>query len=381
MKILFFAKNFYTPQFYGGMEKYLYTLVRKLRNRHQISLFIPLQYNYSIKGVKIYHWMFTNVPILDTCTTVLSIALVAPVIFLRERPQIISGFIPSFATTTFFALAKLFGIKTIINFRGTGNKYLAIVRFLENCTFLFSDGIIMNAKSLSKAYRQSTPLLSLFYAKIPCYYIPNAVDSEFWAPISEKTPTTHDLVFIANLTNSTRIEKKGLTVLYDALNLIKENYGMVVKTMMIGRNRKSIIVRKIGTFESEYFDWRGNISDQKMLRDTIAKAKIFVLSSSVEGMPNSLMETMAAGLPAVATDVGGVRDLIMEGKNGFIVPVNDARSLAEAIWRLLNTPKLQILFSATGREHMIKNFSWSTNISRVEDVYHRIIHHNRLERN
>lgn len=77
----------------------------------------------------------------------------------------------------------------------------------------------------------------------------------------------------------------------------------------------------------------------------IASAELFVLSSDMEGMPNALMEAMALGIPCVATDVSGVRDIIIDGDNGFIVPVGDKEALADRIIKLIESEELKKRFS------------------------------------
>ena len=77
----------------------------------------------------------------------------------------------------------------------------------------------------------------------------------------------------------------------------------------------------------------------------IASAEIFVLSSDIEGMPNALMEAMALGIPCVATDVSGVRDIITDGENGFIVPVGDKEAMADRIKKLIESKELRSKFS------------------------------------
>src|SRR5690554_3011365 len=63
----------------------------------------------------------------------------------------------------------------------------------------------------------------------------------------------------------------------------------------------------------------------------LAAADVFVLSSAHEGLPNVVMEALAAGLPVVATDVGGVRELVEEGISGFVVPPSDSEALAKGM--------------------------------------------------
>ena len=68
----------------------------------------------------------------------------------------------------------------------------------------------------------------------------------------------------------------------------------------------------------------------------IARSAVFVLSSRSEGMPNALIEAMAAGVPCVSTECDmGPKELIKDGQNGLLVPVDDAEAMAQAICRIL----------------------------------------------
>lgn len=89
---------------------------------------------------------------------------------------------------------------------------------------------------------------------------------------------------------------------------------------------------------------------------SIKGAKMFVLSSDCEGMPNALLEAMALGIPCISTDCpcGGPREIITNGENGFLVPVNDADSLAEKMLELINNEELQNKFSKEARESATK---------------------------
>ena len=79
--------------------------------------------------------------------------------------------------------------------------------------------------------------------------------------------------------------------------------------------------------------------------EALATARIFVLCSNVEGMPNALMEAMALGVPCIATDVSGVRDIIDDGVNGFIIPVGDQTALEDRLMQLMGSEELQNQFS------------------------------------
>lgn len=78
---------------------------------------------------------------------------------------------------------------------------------------------------------------------------------------------------------------------------------------------------------------------------SIASAQVFVLSSNVEGMPNALMEAMALGIPCISTDVSGVRDIIDDGVNGYVVPIGDKKAMADKMQILIESDDLRREFS------------------------------------
>ena len=90
-----------------------------------------------------------------------------------------------------------------------------------------------------------------------------------------------------------------------------------------------------------------------------AQSDIYVLSSNYEGMPNALMEAMAMGLPCVSTDCDtGPEDLITDGENGYLVPVDDADALAERLVRIMDmTPEQRKTIGEKARKTMTEEFN------------------------
>jgi glycosyltransferase involved in cell wall biosynthesis len=83
----------------------------------------------------------------------------------------------------------------------------------------------------------------------------------------------------------------------------------------------------------------------------LAASDVFVLSSRSEGLPLSVLEAMAAELPVVASDVGGLRELVVDGETGILVPPGDAEALAAALGRLVEDRDLRRRLGAAGRAH------------------------------
>jgi len=88
----------------------------------------------------------------------------------------------------------------------------------------------------------------------------------------------------------------------------------------------------------------------------LAAADLFVLPSLTEGLPGALIEAMAAGLPCIATDIPGNRELVMDGVTGLSVPVKSPELLAKAINRLIDNPTLAQRLATAGFEHVAAHY-------------------------
>ncbi len=101
----------------------------------------------------------------------------------------------------------------------------------------------------------------------------------------------------------------------------------------------------------------------------LAQAGIFVLCSRYEGLPLSIIEAMCAGLPIVATDVGGVRELVEEGVNGFLVQPDDQAGLTSCLDRLQNDAALRVRMGHASRARYLAHFSDTKMAEAVERQY------------
>jgi glycosyltransferase involved in cell wall biosynthesis len=131
----------------------------------------------------------------------------------------------------------------------------------------------------------------------------------------------------------------------------------------------------VGTerYESEGIRWLGFCED---MAATIAPADAFVLSSAWEGMPLVVGEAMAMEKPVVATDVGGVKELV--GEAGFSVPTKDSKALAEAMLRVMNmTLEQRRAMGKAGRERICAHFDMRAKAAEWEALYARLIDNSR----
>lgn len=114
----------------------------------------------------------------------------------------------------------------------------------------------------------------------------------------------------------------------------------------------------------------GNRSDVAAL---LAESDVFVLSSIAEGMPLTLLEAMASGLPVVATEVGGVASLVENGTTGTLVPPGDAPALAEALDPYIADEALRRRHGDAGRARATARFSLNAMLSAYTALYDELL--------
>jgi glycosyltransferase involved in cell wall biosynthesis len=103
--------------------------------------------------------------------------------------------------------------------------------------------------------------------------------------------------------------------------------------------------------------------------EILKSADVFLLTSAREGMPNVIMEAMLAGLPVVATRVGGVPDLIENGVHGYLHDVGDIAGMAQSLEQLLNDPVLRQKMGNAGRARILKEFTINHLVDRITRAY------------
>jgi len=102
-------------------------------------------------------------------------------------------------------------------------------------------------------------------------------------------------------------------------------------------------------------------------------SNVGVLSSTSEGFANAILEYMAAGLPVVATDVGGVREAIIEGETGYIVPSGDDKQMAERIIQTLANDETARVMGARGKSLAAEKFSSNLHLQNTLELYNELL--------
>jgi glycosyltransferase involved in cell wall biosynthesis len=100
---------------------------------------------------------------------------------------------------------------------------------------------------------------------------------------------------------------------------------------------------------------------------------LFLLSSRREGICNSLLEAMAMGIPVVATDVGGTKELIVDGQTGYMVSEGDVEGMARSLLGLARNDVLRKKLGDAARKRIEEDFSFTLRLTRIETLYERLI--------
>jgi glycosyltransferase involved in cell wall biosynthesis len=101
----------------------------------------------------------------------------------------------------------------------------------------------------------------------------------------------------------------------------------------------------------------------------LAQAQVFMLITRREGFPIAVLEAMRAGLPVVASDVGGIAEAVVEGETGSLVRPGDPAALADALVPLLRDPTLRLHQGRAGRQRFVDEFGFATHLRRIWAVY------------
>jgi glycosyltransferase involved in cell wall biosynthesis len=178
------------------------------------------------------------------------------------------------------------------------------------------------------------------------------------------------IVFMARM-----VRDKGVFELVEAAELLREGYENKVQFLLCGGLHPNPTSLKKEDFDricdGKYIIWLGHRTDVKNI---LEQSHIVTLPSYYkEGLPKSLIEGTAIGRPIVTTDSIGCRDAVIDGYNGFIIPVKNGQALAEKLKVLIDDKDLRVNMGKNSRDYAEKNFSLDVVIDRQLSVYNRLI--------
>ncbi len=265
----------------------------------------------------------------------------------RENPDVTLSFLGE--PNVRLLIASL-GLKTkkVVSVRNDPNKEYGkskFRKFVANLLFLFADAVVFQTEDASKYF---CPVV-----RKKSRVIFNPVSSAMYA---DGDGDRRDIITLGRLQ-----PQKNHKMLIDAFAQISDEFPdehLCIYGDGPDYQKTADYIAEKGMQEKIFL--QGNIADVK---SALCNAKLFVLSSDYEGLPNALMEAMATGTPSISTDCpcGGPKTLMQNGVHGILVPVKDTESLKNAMEKLLADNAL--------RETLGKNARERAEIFRDEMIY------------
>lgn len=219
--------------------------------------------------------------------------------------------------------------------------------------------VVANSQGLKELALQSAP-----DSEIGVIY--NGIDIEEFFPDHSKTnPNQFQIICVSRVT-----PRKGIRFLVQAFKTLSGRYDQI--RMVIagdGNEKKSLeqLVRGLGLEDKVVF--LGVVPHEKVV-EYYQKANIFVLPSLNEGMSNTMLEALGCGLPIVATDTGGTKELISDRVNGLIVKTKDSSDLAEKIEQIILNPEFEKTMAIESRK-LAEKMSWQVVANQYVELYQK----------
>jgi glycosyltransferase involved in cell wall biosynthesis len=225
----------------------------------------------------------------------------------------------------------------------------------QRLAYTFAHRIVANSQAAANR---------LLFERVPhrkIAVVPNGLDIEPYGPRPPRRLLRNVLV-VANLRS-----EKGHDVLIDAAGDVLRRYPDAhFELVGAGPERDALVARAHTRGVAHAFTFLGHRPD---VAARLEAADIFVLPSRSEAFPNAVLEAMAARLPIVASGVGGILELLEEGRTGVLVPPGDPRALADRLCGLMGDPTGAAALGEAARSEAQGRYSFDRMVAAFERVY------------
>jgi glycosyltransferase involved in cell wall biosynthesis len=165
------------------------------------------------------------------------------------------------------------------------------------------------------------------------------------------------------------VAAKGHRILLEAIaSLASTGIDAVCTLVGDGPEREALEVQCLKSGIADRIHFLGAMAHQSTL-DEVAKADVFVLASFAEGLPVALMEAMALGIPCISTTIAAIPELILDGRNGILVPPANADALSAALGTLAKDPDLRHELGVRARATVEASYNLAHNLDLLKSTW------------
>ncbi len=204
--------------------------------------------------------------------------------------------------------------------------------------------------------------------------IPTPLDSGKYKPIDKKEAREKlkldskkkIILFGAMNVND---ERKGFRYLIEALNILKTSSGNLEIELAVFGKLNEIVIKKVPYKVNQL----GHLKSETEIVSAYNSANVFIVPSLEDNLPNTVMESLSCGTPVVAFDVGGIPDMVENGKNGILTKPKSVEEIAAGILKIISDDDLQRKMSIESREKILKEFDQVSVVRKYKVLYNNLI--------
>jgi glycosyltransferase involved in cell wall biosynthesis len=268
-------------------------------------------------------------------------------------------------------LKRTYGLPYIISLRGADVPSDEVKRFAKQYKLLRpfirwlwrdADALVAVSNGLRSYAKETSP-------DLPIQVISNAIDLSAFTPAPQRD--TNGLVRLLYVGRFNVF--KNVETLVEAVGKLSQMDVGEFELNLVGEGEQRPVLERIVselglTRRVKFAGWvaRDQIADHYRLAD------VFVTATTWEGMPNTVLEAMACGLPIVGTQASGLHELVRDGLNGYLVPTKDPEALAQALARLMGDGYERRRMGRESRRLAEREFAWEYIAAQYLEVYKQV---------
>jgi glycosyltransferase involved in cell wall biosynthesis len=271
-----------------------------------------------------------------------------------------------------WVLKRIYGLPYLISLRGADVPSDEVRRFAKHYRLLRpvirwlwrdADALVAVSNGLREYAFQTTP-------DLPIEVIHNAIELSVFTPPRRRPRNEIVRVLFVGRFNAF----KNVETLLKAAGQLKEMNIDEFELHLVGDGERRPILERlvVETGLSKQVRFVGWV-DRSQIVERYRQADIFVTATRWEGMPNTVLEAMACGLPIVATHASGLDELVREGINGYLVDINDETALAGCLADLIDNPYERERMGKESRKIAEQEFTWDYITEQYVEIYKRIL--------
>jgi len=212
---------------------------------------------------------------------------------------------------------------------------------------------------------------TLYKPKKDIALTPFGVDCERFKPV-KNNKRDDDKVVVGTVK---KMEPKyGIKILIKAFALLKQRINKKIELVLVGGGNQEKELKKLAETLgiADLVSFVGRVP-HKDVPKWLNSFDVYVTLSESESFGVAVLEASACGIPVVVSDVGGLPEVVVNEKTGYIVPRNNPEMAAYMLEKLINDESLRVKMGAEGRSFVLANYEWKENADRMEKLYREII--------